>query len=477
MAEILTPDLCIIGAGAGGLSVAEGARSLGASVVLIERGHLGGNRLDTGCIPSKALIGSARRAQAMRSAAPFGIANDEPKINFRRVHDYIHEVIDAVSPQDSIARYEALGVEVIGAEASFIDKRTVKAGETLVRARRFVIATGSRPIVPDIPGLSSVPYFTTDNLFESTRKLSHLVVIGGGAIGVELAQAYRRLGAAVTIVDTATVLNKSDPELVAVALGRMREEGVAIIERATVTAIQQRALGIGVVVKQDDREQTLDASHILVAAGRQPNLAGLDLAKANIRFDKAAARLKVGSNLKTTNRRVYAIGDAAGGLQLTHVAEYQAGLVLRNALFGQQGRTRPEILPYAIYSDPEIAEVGLTEPQARTRLRSRYKVTRLSFAENDRARTGRDTAGLVKMITDPSGAILGAGIVGPHAGEMIALFSFAIANKLSARHLTAFVAPYPTLSEIAQRIGVEFYRGEGTSSWSRRLMAFTRMLP
>jgi pyruvate/2-oxoglutarate dehydrogenase complex dihydrolipoamide dehydrogenase (E3) component len=206
-------------------------------------------------------------------------------------------------------------------------------------------------------------------------------------------------------------------------------------------------------------------------------LAGLDLAKANIRFDKAAARLKVGSNLKTTNRRVYAIGDAAGGLQLTHVAEYQAGLVLRNALFGQQGRTRPEILPYAIYSDPEIAEVGLTEPQARTRLRSRYKVTRLSFAENDRARTGRDTAGLVKMITDPSGAILGAGIVGPHAGEMIALFSFAIANKLSARHLTAFVAPYPTLSEIAQRIGVEFYRGEGTSSWSRRLMAFTRMLP
>jgi pyruvate/2-oxoglutarate dehydrogenase complex dihydrolipoamide dehydrogenase (E3) component len=387
-------------------------------------------------------------------------------------------VIDAVSPQDSIARYEALGVEVIGAEASFIDNRTLKAGETPIRARRFVIATGSHPIVPDIPGLSSVPYFTTDNLFESTRKLSHLVVIGGGAIGVELAQAYRRLGAAVTIVEAATVLNKSDPELVALALRRMREEGVAIIERATITAIQKRALGIGVVVKQDDREQTLDASHILVAVGRQPNLAGLDLAKAKIRFEKSdAAQLKLGSNLKTTNRRVYAIGDAAGGLQFTHVAEYQAGLVLRSALLGLGGRTRPEILPYAIYTDPEIAEIGLTEPQARSRLKSRYKVTRLSFAENDRARTGRDTAGIVKMITDPSGAILGAGIVGPHAGEMIALFSFAIANRLSARHLTAFVAPYPTLSEIAQRIGAEFYREEGTSSWSRRLIAFTRMLP
>jgi pyruvate/2-oxoglutarate dehydrogenase complex dihydrolipoamide dehydrogenase (E3) component len=476
MAEILTPDLCIIGAGSGGLPVAEGARAYGASVVLVERKSMGGDDLNSGGIPSKALIGSARHAHAMRTAAPFGIANDEPKINFRRVHDHIHETIDAIAPRNAIARYEALGVQVINAEARFLDKRTVQAGETLIRARRFIIATGSSPVVPDVPGLSGVPFFTTDTLFENTRKLSHLVIIGGGATGVELAQAYRRLGASVSIIEAGTVLAGSDPELVAIALRRMREEGVAIHERTTITAIQQRPLGIGVVISSDGKEQTLDASHILVAAGRKPNLDDLDLAKANVGFDKANPLLpRLGANLKTSNGRVYIVGDATGGQQFTHAAAYQADLVLRNALFGFRTKFDASLVPNATYTDPEIAEVGLTEPQARARLGSRYKIIRASFADNDRARTNRDTEGLVKMVTDSSGRILGAGIVGAQAGEMIALFSFAVANKLNARHLAAFVAPYPTLSEIAQRLGTQFSRERGTSPWLQRLLAFSRL--
>jgi len=476
MAEILTPDLCIIGAGSGGLPIAEGARAYGASVVLVERKSMGGGDLNAGGIPSKALIGSARHAHAMRTAAPFGIANDEPKINFRRVHDHIHETIDAIAPRHAISRYEALGVQVITAQASFVDKRTVKAGETLIRARRFIIATGSSPVVPDVPGLSSVPFFTTDTLFENTRKLSHLVIIGGGPAGVELAQAYRRLGAAVSIVEIGTALAGSDPELVAIALRRMREEGVAIHERTTITAIQQRPLGIGVVISSDGKEQTLDASHILVAAGRKPNLDDLDLAKANVGFEKANPSLpKLGANLKTSNGRVYIVGDATGGQQLTHAAAHQADLVLRNALFGFRAKFDASLVPVATYTDPEIAEVGLTEPQARARLGSGYKIVRASFADNDRARTNRDTEGLVKMVTDPSGRILGAGIVGAQAGEMIALFSFAVSNKLTARHLAAFVAPYPTLSEVAQRLGTEFSRERGASPWLQRLMALNRL--
>ncbi|MDP1732385.1 MAG: NAD(P)/FAD-dependent oxidoreductase [Devosia sp.] len=478
MAEILTPDLCVIGAGSGGLAVAVAARAHGASVVVVERDKLGGESLNATCIPSKALVAAGHHAHAVRGGAPFGIAADEPRINSRKLHDHVQEVIASLAPEDSVSRMEALGVEIAKAEARFVDPRTLSAGETLIRARRFVIATGSRSLLPEIPGLLGVPYFTTETIFDNTRKLTHLVIIGAGSVGLELAQAYNRLGTEVTVVEPARPLPESDPELAEIALRRMREEGVDIRAETEVSLIQARSQGIGVIVKSGGREEMLDASHILVAIGRVPNLDSLDLDKARIRRSRSDPhRLEIGAGLKTTNRRVYAIGDAAGGPQMAHLADYQAGIVVRNALFGLPLRQRPELIPSVTYTDPEIAEVGLTEAAARRRRKDDFIVTRWSFAQNDRARILHQSFGVAKLITDRRGRVLGAGIAGSAAGELIALFSFAIANRLSTRHLAAFVAPYPTLSDIARCLGLEVERRQVANPVLRGLMAVNRLLP
>lgn len=478
MAEILTPDLCVIGAGAGGLAVVAAACAHGASVVLVERGKMGGESLSTASIPSKALVAAGHHAYAIRGAAAFGIAADEPRINSRRLHDHVQQVIATLAPDSSIARLEALGAEIVKAEARFTDPRTISAGETLIRARRFVIATGSRSLLPEITGLLSVPYFTTETIFDNTRKLTHLVIIGAGPVGLELAQAYTRLGTQVSVVEPGPPLPESDPELAEIALRRMREEGVDIRAATEVTMIQARSQGIGVIVKSGDREEMLDASHILVNVGRAPNLDGLDLDKARIkRSADDPARLEIDPGLKTTNRRVYAIGDAAGGSRSAHLADYQAGIVVQNALFGLPHRHKPELIPSATFTDPEIAEVGLSEAAARETRKDDFIVTRWSFAQNDRARVLHQGFGVAKLITDKRGRILGAGIAGAAAGELIALFSFAIANRLSTRHLAGFVAPYPTLSDIARQLGLEVLRKQGPGTLLARLMALNRLLP
>jgi len=479
MADRLKPDLCIIGAGSGGLAAAAAARAHGASVVLVERARMGGDSLNAGSVPSKALIASAHVAGIMRNAARLGIANDEPRVSFRGVAEHVQSVIESIEPRDSLDRLTALGVEVIAAEGRFVDANTLQAGDTLIRARRFVIATGSQPAVPQIAGLEDVPYFTSESIFEHASKLTHLVVIGGGPVGIELAQAYRRLGSQVTVVEAARVLSRSDPELAAVALRQLHEEGIDIRQEWRVVDVVARSQGIGVdIIGPDGQEQSLDASHILVACGRRANLESLDLDKARIRRDPVhPGKLLVKQNLKTTNRRVYAVGDAAGGLHHSHAAAYQGELVVRNALFGLPVGNDNALVPRVVFTDPEIAETGLTEPQARARLKGNYKVVRWSFAENERARTLRQTQGFAKMITDRSGRIVGAGIVGPQAGELIALFSFAIANRLSARHLKAFIAPYPTLAEIAKRLGIEYFRDTPPNPWLQRLLAVNRLLP
>lgn len=478
MAEFLTPDLCVIGAGAGGLAVTAAARAYGASVVLVERGKMGGDRLNTASVPSKAVVAAGYHAHAMRSGAALGIAGEEPRINSRKLHDHVQQVIASLAPDDSTTRFEALGAQIVNAEAKFTDPRTLSAGETLIRARRFVIATGSRSLLPEIPGLPSVPYFTTETIFDNTRKLTHLVIIGAGPVGLELAQAYTRLGTQVSVVEPGPPLPESDPELAEIALRRMREEGVDVRADTEVTLIQARSQGIGVIIKSGEREEMLDASHILVAVGRVPSLDSLDLDKARIRRSPLdAARLEIGPGLKTTNRRVYAIGDAAGGRRSAHLADYQAQIVVRNALFGLPLRQKPELIPSVIYTDPEIAEVGLTEAEARERHKDAFLVTRWSFAQNDRARVLNQSFGVAKLLTDKGGRILGAGIAGAAAGELVALFSFAIANRLSARHLAGFVAPYPTLSDIARQLGLEVQRRQAPNPALARLLALNRLLP
>jgi pyruvate/2-oxoglutarate dehydrogenase complex dihydrolipoamide dehydrogenase (E3) component len=473
--ELLTPDLCIIGAGAGGQQAARTACALGASVVVVERGRMGGVDLHAGSIPSKAVVAAGAFAHAIRSGAAFGIAGEEPRVSFRKLHDHVHGVVAGIAPRAAVERLQALGARVVEAEAHFLDHRTLEAGDTRIRARRFLIATGSHPVVPPIEGLAAVPYFTTETIFANTRRLTHLVIIGAAATGLELAQAYCRLGTEVTVVEGGVPLRGRDPELVAVALRRLQEEGVDIRAETEVLAIQARRQGIGVRIRSAAGEATLDASHILVAAERRPDLDGLELERARVlRAAVDSRRLQLTPGLRTTNRRVYAIGDAADE-HSSHAAARQAEALVRRLLLGLPSRRRP--LPRVVYTDPEIAEIGLTESAARTRHGDGFRVLRASFADNDRARALGQTYGLAKLLTDRRGRILGAGVVGPAAGELATLFALAVAHRLRAAQLRELAAPHPTLSEIAAELGAEFSRDRAPGMLQRWMLARFRLLP
>lgn len=475
MVSVLKPDLCIIGGGSAGLTAAAAARAFGASVVLVEKGEMGGDCLNTGCVPSKALIAAARHAEAGREASAFGVAFEAPRVNFGRIHDHVTEVIASIAPNDSVERFEGLGVVVIRDEGRFIDKRTLEAGDQKIRARRFIVAAGSRPAIPQIPGIDSVPVLTNETIFDLTRKPAHLIVIGGGPIGLELAQAHKRLGAEVTVLEANAFLAKDDPELVDIALRRIAADGVTLRRGVTVKGVAPSGNGIAVTVSGEDGEETVTGSHLLVAAGRAANVESLGLSTARIRHD--AKGIRVNRSLRTSNRRVYAIGDIAGGLQFTHVASYHASLVIRATLFGLRAREDTSIIPWCTYTDPEVANVGLGEKQALARYGDKARILRWSFSENDRAHAERRTDGLIKLITLKNGRILGCAIVGPGAGEMISLFAYAIANKQKVGSFLKFVAPYPTLAEIAKRVAVEHYRDSLKSPWIGRWLGFIRRLP
>lgn len=456
MTTVLTPDICVIGAGSGGLTVAAAAAAFGVSVVLIEKGRMGGDCLNYGCVPSKALIAAAKHAKAIREAPDFGVmADPDFQIDARKVNDHVRAVIAAIEPNDSQERFTALGVTVIRTAAKFTDARTVTAGEYEIRARRFVVATGSSAFVPPIPGLEETGYFTNETLFENRNKIRHLVVIGGGPIGMEMAQAHLRLGSQVTVIEGAKALGKDDPELTAIVLDRLRSEGLAILEQTSVSAVEKRGkTGIRVIAKGPDGEVTIDGTHILVATGRAPNVSDLGLEAANIKFSRKG--IEVDRGLRTSNRRVYAIGDVAGSLQFTHVAGYHAGLVIRSILFRQRIRPDTSIIPWVTFVDPEIAHVGLNEAEAAGKHRG-LRVLRWPYAENDRAQAERKTAGLIKVVADRKGRILGATIAGANAGEMIHLWALALSKKMKLSDMTAYVAPYPTMSEIGKRAAVTYY--------------------
>lgn len=456
MGETLRPDICVIGAGSGGLTVAAAAASFGVDVVLIERGRMGGDCLNDGCVPSKAMIAAAKHAAAIREAPRFGVSAGEPRVDFSAVHDHVRGVIAAIAPNDSQERFERLGVTVIRAEARFVGKNAVEAGGRRVEARRFVLATGSSPLVPPIDGLDTVPFLTNETIFDRTETPEHLLVIGGGPVGLELAQAHRRLGAKVTVLESAKALAHDDPELTAIVLARLAEEGVAIRQGAKVTKAARTPDGaIELTYETKQGEETVTGSHLLVAVGRTPNLAGLDLERAGIEQDEDG--LKVRPDLRTTNRRVYAVGDVAGGPQFTHVANYHAGLVIRSLLFRLPARVRKDHIPHVTYTDPELGQVGLTEREANEGGQE-FQVLRWPYADNDRAQTERETAGLLKLLVGRRGAILGAGVAGARAGELTNLFSLAVSQSLAVSDLRDFISPYPTFSEIGKRAATAYYR-------------------
>lgn len=466
--NLLDVDICVIGAGSAGLSVAAGAAQLGVSTVLIEKDRMGGDCLNTGCVPSKALLASAKAARRWRGARAFGVDHAPPDVDFAAVNRHVHEVIGAIAPNDSVERFEGLGVKVIKGAARFVAPQEVAVDGTRIRARRVVIATGSAAATPPIPGLYRVPFFTNETIFENTELPRHLIIIGGGPIGLEMAQAHRALGSEVTVLEAFRVLPKDDPELTQMLRDRLVGDGIAIREQVRIARVEQDGNGVAAMLENGSGEQRIVGTHLLVAAGRRPNIAGLDLEKAGI--DYGPGGIKVDARLRTTSKHSFAIGDVAGGPQFTHVAGYHAGIVIRNALFRLPAKVDYRSLPWVTYTDPELAHAGLTEAQARAAHGDDVTVLRWPYHENDRAQAERETEGLVKAVTTKSGKVLGASILGAHAGELIQVWVLAIGQGLNIKALAGMIAPYPTLGEVSKRAAGSFFTPKLFSARTRRLV-------
>jgi pyruvate/2-oxoglutarate dehydrogenase complex dihydrolipoamide dehydrogenase (E3) component len=473
LAQTLTPDICVIGGGSAGLSVAAAAVAFGVPVVLIEKHKMGGDCLNAGCVPSKALLAAAKRAAIMQNSGAFGVSAQNIMVDFAKVQVHVRSVIAAIAPMDSVERFTGLGVRVIQGAASFKDRNTVTVGDIEIRARRFVIATGSAPAVPSIPGLGEGPYLTNETIFDLTMLPKHLVVIGAGPIGLELAQAFRRFGSQVTVLETARALAKDDPECAAIVVDSLERDGVVLRTGVKVTGVTHGDGSVKVKFEGAQGEETVEATDLLVATGRKPVTGGLNLEAAGIAYDGSG--VIVNSSLKTGNKRVYAIGDAAAGqLQFTHAANYHAGLVIRNALFRLPVRVNNDAIPWVTYTEPELAQSGIGEAQARER-GLKIRILRWPYHDNDRAQAERETHGHIKVITNTSGKILGATIVGSQAGELITAWSLAIAKGLNIRAFTGIVVPYPTLSEISKRAAIDYFTPSLTSPWVRRIIAWLRI--
>jgi pyruvate/2-oxoglutarate dehydrogenase complex dihydrolipoamide dehydrogenase (E3) component len=392
-----------------------------------------------------------------------------PRIDFPAVAAHVAGVIAAIAPTDSVERFEALGVTVLRAEARFTGPTEIAAGDQRVRARRFVIATGSQPAAPPVPGLDGVPFFTNETIFGNTMLPRHLAVIGGGPIGLEMAQAHRLLGAEVTVIEAARIAGKDDPELVELLKTRLAADGIALREETEIERVERNGEGVILALAGGER---IVASHLLVAAGRTPNVATLDLEKAGVAVDKKG--IEVDARLRTTNRRVFAIGDVAGGPQFTHVANHHAGVVLRNALFRLPAKLDYRALPWVTFTDPELAQVGLTEAAARAQHGDGITILRSTFHENDRAQAERATHGLVKVVTTRRGHILGASILGRHAGELIQPWALAIAGEVPIRTIAGMIAPYPTLGEAGKRAAGSFFLPKLFSARTRKIVRLLR---
>ncbi|WP_295631224.1 FAD-dependent oxidoreductase [Novosphingobium sp.] len=455
----MTHDVIVIGAGSAGLTAAGGLAMFGLRVALVEGGKMGGECLNTGCVPSKALIAAAARAQAGKRDS-LGVAL-AATVDWAGVRGHIEQAIATIAPHDSPERFEAMGVEVIRETARFRDAHTVEVGERVLQAPRIVIATGSQPAIPPIEGLAETPFLTNETLFALDRLPSHLIVLGGGAVGCEMAQAFARLGARVTLIEAEAALAREDAEAAGLVLDNLRGDGVDL--RIGTKAVRVGASRTGVSVTLPEGE-VVDGSHLLVATGRRAYIASLDLDAADVRH--GADGIVVDDYRRTSQRHIYAIGDCRAGPRLTHVAGYEGSLVVLQIALGLPGRVDWRATPRAIYTDPELAQIGLTEAEARAQ-RGQIEVTREDFAHNDRAVTEGNTRGFIKVIRR-GGNVLGVTIVGTHAGELLLSWSQIMTGKASTFALGSAVIAYPTRSEIGKAAAFAVWEPKVFGAWPRR---------
>lgn len=466
----LKADVCVIGAGSGGLAVASGAAKLGAKVVLIESDKMGGDCLHYSCVPSKSLLAAAHLAERIRQADQFGIQVSEPDIHYARVGEHIRRVIAAIEPRDSKAHFNELGVTVIQSEAQFIDAKTVRTDEAEITARYFVIATGSSPAIPAIPGLEDVYYLTNENIFDLDTQPEHLVIIGGGSMACELAQAHRLLGTKVTLFEAQVILPKDDVELVWHVRQKLINDGVDLRENSRINRVSADEQGIRIEFEQNSHAEYVVGSHLLIAAGRKAHVQGLHLEVADVRYHSTG--IEVNDHLRTSNRRIYAVGDVVGTYPFTHVAHYQASIVLQNMLLKFPVKAHYHAVPWVTYVSPELAHVGLTEEQAH-QARLPIRVLRYDLKENDRAQMEYEASGLIKVIVSKRGQILGASILAPHAGELILPWVMAVQQRQSIKVFAKTMAPYPTLSDISQKVAQRYDESWLSSRWVRWWVKFT----
>jgi len=473
MTDVLSTDICIIGAGSGGLSVAAGAVQMGADVVLLERAKMGGDCLNTGCVPSKALLAAGKAAKAARGTPAMGItASADPLIDFATVKAHVTDVIAGIAPHDSVERFTDLGVTVIQAEARFASAHKVIAetttGTTEICARYFVIATGSHPWAPPIEGLTDVPVYTNETIFELQDKPDHLLVIGGGPIGIEMAQAHRRLGCKVTVVEAFSIMGRDDAELVSRLKKRLEDEQITLIENTQITSVSK--LNGQICIDLADGH-SVKGSHLLVAVGRRPNIESLHLDAGQIAY--TAKGITTDERLRTSQKHIFAIGDVAGRHQFTHVAGYHAGIVIRNMLFRLPAKLNHDAIPWVTYTDPELGHVGLSWAEAVDRYtEAGLRRVDWELAENDRARAERRTEGMIRVITTKKGRIVGASILAPHAGEMIHVWALAITKKMNISAMAGTIAPYPSWSEASKRAAGAYFTDSLFSTRTRNVVKF-----
>ena len=471
---IYNVDLCIIGAGSGGLSIASGAAQLGRSVVLYEAEEMGGDCLNYGCVPSKALIAAGKHAHAFSTGSAFGIKAVKPKVDFDAVKAHIKGVIATIAPADSQERFEGLGAIVVRERASFSDPNTIESETTITKAKRIIVATGSRASAPPIPGLKDTPYLTNENIFDVPELPEHLLVIGAGPIGLELGQAFARLGSTVEIVDIAPPLPRNEPEHVEVLVEALKAEGIFFHTPVKTKLIRKTRANkktgtkAGVAIELEDG-RTLRGSHLLVAAGRRPAVDGLNLEAAGVETNRGG--IVTDKTLRSSNKRVYAVGDVSGRGGLTHAAGYHASVIVKNFYFVPffNSSADTEQMPAAIYAQPELANIGYSEASAREKFGDDVRTVHWEFDENDRAIAERGTQGAVKLVARKNGRIIGASAVGEGAGEMIQIVALAMANKLKIIAFTKYISPYPTRSEAVKRAAGNWYKDTVFSPKTRKL--------
>ncbi len=466
----LTPDLCIVGTGAGSFAAAAAAVARRRSVILIDAG---GAATGSRHAAALGLVEAARHADALRRAADFGMGAAAPEIDFRDLGKRIQVTAAALAPNHALARLGAMGVRIIAAPARFRDKRTLIAGDTEIRARHFVLCVGSVPAVPAIAGLGAVEHFTADTIASIARKPGHLVVMGGGALGMELAQAFRRLGCEVTVVEAEHALGDFDPEMSEVVLRRLRAEGVAILEKTHVEAIERRGKGgLRLNLLRDGAASSIDGTHLFLATGRRLNLSDLALAKAGLAETEHG--VAVSAALRTANRRIFAIGETIAPDCPRHVAEIQAERVVRYIQTGRQDQAEAVPVSHVVLTDPELAHVGIAEPRA-TKARQAIRIIRWPYAENERALAAHRPDGHVKLVVDPAGKILGVSIVGAAAGEAIGLWALAMAKQMTLADIAGTNLPTSTFSEIGRRAALSYLSAEAASAVPSKLARLLRV--